>query len=219
MYLTRLKIDPLNRNTMRALAEPKYFHGAIERGLAGERRQRSLWRIDRLEEAYYLLLVSAERPDLSAAARQFGFPSAVPLWETRDYEPHLRRIQDESRWHFRLTANPTKHLSGDPGSKIRGRVAAHATAKHQQQWLMDKAPQYGFTLNADEFLAVSEQWHRFQKPAEGSRPVSFLSVTFEGTLTVTDAELFRNTLTQGIGRAKAYGMGLLTVVRIGDRHE
>lgn len=50
----------------------------------------------------------------------------------------------------------------------------------------------------------------------GGRPVSLLSVTFEGFLTVTDADLFRCTLTEGIGRGKAYGMGMLTVVRAVD---
>ena len=43
--------------------------------------------------------------------------------------------------------------------------------------------------------------------------VSLLAVTYEGVLRVTDAALFRRTLTEGIGRGKAYGMGLLTVMR------
>ena len=38
-------------------------------------------------------------------------------------------------------------------------------------------------------------------------------VTYEGLLTVTDAAKFREALTSGIGRGKAYGLGLLTVVR------
>ena len=57
---------------------------------------------------------------------------------------------------------------------------------------------------------------RFRKPQEGGRRVSMLSVTFEGILTVTDADLFRRTLAEGIGRGKAYGMGMLTVVRGGN---
>ena len=43
--------------------------------------------------------------------------------------------------------------------------------------------------------------------------VKLLGVTYEGLLTVTDAEKFREALTGGIGRGKAYGLGLLTVVR------
>ena len=40
-----------------------------------------------------------------------------------------------------------------------------------------------------------------------------LGVTYEGLLTVTDVQAFREALTNGIGRGKAYGMGLLTVMR------
>lgn len=40
-------------------------------------------------------------------------------------------------------------------------------------------------------------------------------MTFEGVLTITEAELFRKALIDGIGRAKAYGCGLMTLARIG----
>ena len=46
--------------------------------------------------------------------------------------------------------------------------------------------------------------------------VTLLSVAYEGLLTVTDAEAFRHTLTEGVGRGKAYGMGLLTIIRPED---
>ena len=212
MYLTRMYLDPAKRSTMRALAEPKLFHGAIERSFPGE-RERNLWRIDSLNGAQYLMIVSKVQPNLAAAAEQFGDPQAPVPWETRDYTPLLNRIEAGTRWHFRLTANPTKHAPGNAAAGQRGKVMPHMTAEHQQRWLMDKASQHGFALQEGEFLAVQEQWYQFRKLQEGGRPVSLLGVTFEGLLTVTDAALFRRALTEGIGRGKAYGMGMLTVVR------
>ena len=51
---------------------------------------------------------------------------------------------------------------------------------------------------------------RFQKAAGG--PTITVSVaTFEGVLIVTDPENLRSALTAGIGPAKAYGCGLLTL--------
>ena len=41
--------------------------------------------------------------------------------------------------------------------------------------------------------------------------LTFASVLFEGVLEVTDAERFRQALEQGIGSAKAYGFGLLSI--------
>lgn len=215
MYLTRMRLDVSKRDTMRALAEPKLFHGAIERSFAGERR-RHLWRIDALAGAQYLMLLSEERPNLDAAVQQFGCPELPSPWETRDYAPLLARIAPDTTWQFRLTANPTKRAPGNVATATRGKVLPHITAEHQEQWLLEKAPKHGFALTKGQFMPVQEQWYQFRKPQEGNRPVSLLSVTFEGRLTVTDAELFRRTLMEGIGRAKAYGMGMLTVVRAVD---
>lgn len=215
MYLTRMRLDPAKRSTMRALAEPKLFHGAIERSFTGE-RQRNLWRIDTLNGAQYLMLVSKNMPDLTAAVEQFGCQEDTAAWETRDYTPLLKRIQPGTRWYFRLTANPIKHAPGNAATGQRGKVMPHITAEHQQRWPMEKAAQHGFVLKEGEFLAVHNEWYQFSKPQEGRYPISLLSVTFEGLLTVTDDDLFRRTLTEGIGRGKAYGMGMLTVVRAVD---
>lgn len=38
-----------------------------------------------------------------------------------------------------------------------------------------------------------------------------MTVTFDGRLEVTDPAALRRTLTQGIGKAKAYGCGLITL--------
>ncbi|MGC5410083.1 type I-E CRISPR-associated protein Cas6/Cse3/CasE, partial [Streptomyces sp. DT225] len=48
---------------------------------------------------------------------------------------------------------------------------------------------------------------------EGKRAgrVSIVTVTFDGHLEVTDPAVFRRALMQGIGKAKAYGCGLLTL--------
>lgn len=47
-----------------------------------------------------------------------------------------------------------------------------------------------------------------------SRRVRFHAVTFDGVLEVTDLERFRGALARGVGRGKAFGMGLLTVARL-----
>ena len=83
MYLSRVELDPIRRSTMTALAAPQKFHGAVESAFSGERRRR-LWRLDRLGEKLYLLLLSEEMPDLSGVVEQFG-TGAAP--ESRNYDP------------------------------------------------------------------------------------------------------------------------------------
>ena len=244
MYLSRLELDLTKRDTMRALASPSLFHGAIEAAFPHERsapalggdgqmslfetfggasasfstdRERKLWRVDALRGKTYLLLLSRERPNLSEAARQFGTGAR---WETKSYSPFLGGIRDGEILRFRLTANPTVSRSSPKsadGEKARGTVYAHITTEHQRQWLLQKSERHGFRLTEDDFDVTESRWRTFRKGAERNRRVALLSVTYEGTLEVTDADAFREALSNGIGRGKAYGMGLLTVIRTGAR--
>lgn len=206
MYLTRMKLNTDNRNVMRALVAPNLIHGAVESSFSGDRK-RCLWRIDRLGGNTYLLLLSQERPDLRKAADQFGSSE----WETISYEPLLERVVKGSQWHFRLVANPT--ISRSQGSGKRGKIYAHSSTRFQREWLLKKAEKHGFLIDEDQFDIKGSQWFRFRKK-EGGHTVSLLQVTYEGILTVDSPELFKTMLKEGIGREKAYGMGLLTIVRV-----
>ena len=280
MYLSRLELDLKKRDTMRAMASPALFHGAVESAFPSQRcggaesvsssqrcggaesaassrrhgsaetvrgenaqmslfsdadgvsadpsplslfdaqsdgaRERKLWRIDTLRGKTYLLLLSRTRPDLSRAAGQFGAGTA---WETKDYTPLLDSIREGERLRFRLTANPTVSRSRPrdaAGDKPRGTVYAHITTEFQRRWLTQRAERNGFRLEENAFDVVECRWRSFKK--HGGRRVTLLSATYEGVLEVTDAEAFRGALVSGIGRGRAYGMGLLTVMRTGVRH-
>ena len=53
----------------------------------------------------------------------------------------------------------------------------------------------------------------FRVKGEDKRPVTLKLATFQGTLKVTDPRALRSALANGIGRAKGYGAGLLTLAR------
>lgn len=204
MYLSRIMLNPGLRETMKALVSPSILHGAIESSFTGERSRR-LWRIDDLNGKKYILLLSEELPDLEHFSEQFGYAGAH---ETKNYRPLLERIQNGEKWRFRLTANPTV-------SKQDGKIMAHITPEYQKKWLSDRAEKHGFSLTAGEFQTVRSEWYDFyKKNGERSARVRLLSVTFEGMLTVSDPEKFKEALCRGIGREKAYGQGMLTVVRV-----
>ena len=159
----------------------------------------------------YLLLLSEDAPELSGVVEQFGTGAAA---ETRSYDPLLQRVEPGSCWQFRLTANPTKSCKDPQNPAARGTVDAHCTTQYQKQWLLEHAAKHGFALREEEFTVTRVQWQHFAK--HGTRPVTLLAVTYEGILQVTDAEQFRALLCQGMGRGKAYGLGLMTVMRGGN---
>ena len=211
MYLSRIKLNTSSRKTMLALASPNLFHGAIEISETGE-RTRKLWRIDTLRGEQYLLILSENATDFSSVAEQFGYNSE---YECKLYDGLLRRITNGSRWQFRLRANPTVQVKKDPSSSGRGKVLAHITTAHQEEWLRRQSEKHGFSLAEGEWLVTESKWFLFKRNIEQRSSVKMLSVVYEGFLTVTDADAFRKALVSGIGREKAYGMGLLTIAGVG----
>ena len=198
MYLSRAELDPTRRSTMIALTSPQKFHGAVENSFSGERRRR-LWRLDSLNGKLYLLLLSEALPDLTGLCAQFG-TGAAP--EMRRYEP--------------LLANPTRTRKDPADPLARGALKPCYLEAEQEQWLLEQAGKHGFALTEGTFQVTRKQTCHFRK--NGKRPVTLLAVTYEGILQVTDPEAFREMLCQGIGRGKAYGLGLMTILHGGSSH-
>ena len=212
VYLSRVMLDQNKRDTIKALASPSIFHGAVEASFKGP-RDRRLWRIDTLRGKSCVLILSEEVPELDGFAAQFGYDRE---YETKEYGKLLERIEEGSVWQFRLTANPT-YSSTNGDIKRRGKVKAHRTETHQREWLIKKAEHNGFFVNDDDFSVSESKFLKFRKRnGDTSSLISIISVTYEGVLRVTDKEKFKNALCCGIGREKAYGMGLMTVMRIGN---
>ena len=204
MFLSRMALDVRKPETMKALISPNLFHGAVEQAFPGERK-RNLWRIDSLNGKRYILLLSVDQPDYSHMIRQFG--DEQESVEIKDYDNLLERITNDGVWHFRLVANPSRAtiVAG------RHRVVSHVTVEQQKKWMLDRAEKNGFTLDPDSFDVVWRTRYNFRK-ADHNR-VQFSAAAFEGWLRVSDEERFKETLINGIGRERAYGMGLMTVVR------
>jgi len=83
-------------------------------------------------------------------------------------------------------------------------------------WFAEKGLRSGFTLG--EFRALQVGWvvgYRPGKKNQSEHPdkhkLQFRSALLEGTLTVIDAGAFSRALASGIGPAKAFGFGLLSV--------
>lgn len=214
MYMTRIRLDTTKRKTMKALVMPNLFHGAIEDTFRTPGK-RKLWRIDTLNNQTYLLIVSEALADLGSLIRQFGVEDTDNGFAVKDYAPFLARLTDGGRWHFRLVANPVNSACANRSTAdektARGKVYAHVTPASQKQWLISRAQKHGFSVAEGEVDTVYEHWVTFNRGIGRNSRVCFLAVTFEGVLTIQDTALFRETLTQGMGRAKAYGCGLLTI--------
>lgn len=219
MYISRVQLDVQRRNTLRALSSPQILHGAVETSMgygssSNTERRRVLWRVDYVGDKCYLLLVGEHQPDLRVLHEQFGHSDSFHLGDSKPYTALLDRLQAGQRWQFRLRANPVKSSSKEANTRTgRGKLYAHVTKEQQLGWLKSRADDTGFHVQDGEFEVIHTEWKKFHKGLRGNHEVSIRTATYEGLLTITDEHTFRQMLVSGMGRAKAYGCGLMTIMR------
>lgn len=220
MFMTQMRLNPARQGTRRLLGSPQRMHAAVSSSFPELGNDRVLWRVDSSHSHdVRLLLVSPQEPDLTHLVEQAGWPTlGEATWLTKSYSPFLARLVADQTWSFRLRANPVRRQRDENG---RIRTQAHVTVDQQRQWFLDRVDGLGVELltNAggrDSVEVVRRDAQQFQRrsaPADRGRHVTIASADFEGILRVRDAELLRQALVEGIGRAKAYGCGLMTLAR------
>lgn len=214
MYLSRVELNAYRRTTIEAMGSPQLIHAAVMASFTSDAlNERVLWRIDRIGAATYLLVQSQKRPDFQHIVDQFGWPDSEQGWDTLEYGPFLDKLEPGQVWRFRLSANPVKSIKGsDAGA--RGKVVPHITVSQQEQWLIDRALGLGFEivkLEEGEFNldVVHRETRKFKRGDKNN--VTLSVATFEGVLEIKDEAVFKETVVKGIGRAKGYGCGMLTI--------
>ncbi len=208
MILTRTYLNARRQGARKLLGNPQAMHAAILSGFPpGLDPGRALWRVDAHEPLCpALYVVSEHRPDLTHLEEQGGWPTHS-LTESADYDAFLGKLKAGQVWSFRLTANPTHRAAIGNASKI----VAHVTVRQQRGWLLDRADQIGVSFGDAEQSSADVVGREVRRFSRRGAPVTLGTATYAGALTVVDPEALRVALTTGIGRAKAYGCGLLTL--------
>lgn len=229
--LTRISLNPARRQGVKLLTDPQAMHAAVRSAFPPDISQteaRVLWRVDKRPHEHVLYIVGPEKPTGAHIVEQAG-------WDTRPaqsagYERFLSGLTRGQRWRFELVANPTY---SEPREGKRGKVKPHVSAHNQLNWLYKQSERAGFSLapriddnvtdeerarwNIADQPQVLERWtdvFRRDKKDRKTPPVRISKARFAGTLEVTDPERLRTTLTQGVGRGRAYGCGLLTLASV-----
>lgn len=213
MYLSRLVLNPLNRQVRQELARPYEMHRTILHAFpdnlaAGE--ERVLFRVDVNPRtgALHLLVQSRLRPDWAYLSKE---QPARPYLVEIDGNPSVKSVDLSVRagqtLAFRLFANPTKRLGKAQGKACGKRVAIYG-AEAQEGWLQRKAEQSGFTV----LSSFTSSPNRFEDPVT---KITLDGVRFDGVLQVVEPQAFMAAVEQGVGSGKAFGFGLLSVATVG----
>lgn len=238
IFLSRIILNPRDREVRRDLADCQDLHRTIMSAFprlashGGNSRDTYavLYRLEPSPRAGgppIVVVQSETAPDWTK------LPSTYVLETTGDPpNPGVKRVDDlyaalgeGTRLRFRLQANPTRKIdtkSRPNGEHRNGRRVPLSGDEERLAWLQRKSEASGFRILAARSNSnVPDVRTGAGGKITGSREnaladgkatkLTFGAVLFDGNLMVTDADRFREALRRGIGPAKAYGFGLLSV--------
>lgn len=226
MYLTRAFLDPTSHAVRADLQSPESLHKTVQRafpdpGPSPRSTHAVLHRLEHDRWARLMLLIqSRTRPlierwpagyvldiggDLDLAFSNIGENPSI-----RDVEAERSALSAGRRFLFRLRANTTRKVdtkTSPDDVKHKGRRVPVRGDTARVQWLARHAEASGFTFDEGS-LRISEI---AAACGTGGKSVTVAGAIFEGVLLVRDVARFRQALEFGIGPAKAYGFGLLSI--------
>ncbi len=228
MFLSQLVLNPRDAKARRDLASPYEMHRTIlSAGFDGVTKAdlgRVLFRVDADPAARtppVVLVQSGREP--TWANLPAGYVRAA---NAKPFDPEFRAGQ---RLRFRLRANPTRRVAvTNPtlGGSLGGKRVGLFREGDQLRWLLRHAEAGGFQVPghwvpaADPETGEPIRLPNFRMDAvpegrafNGKAGAGgwFLAVRFEGVLEVTDPVAFHRTIAAGVGPAKGFGFGLLSV--------
>ena len=131
-------------------------------------------------------------------------------------------FQKGTQYKFRLMAAPAMRPSKSNTDGTRNRKPFYKQ-EEQKQWLVRKGERNGFSLISRE---PQQEWLGFddtdlsqvtitpigkKKGKKEEKTITIYAVQFDGYLQVEDPGLFYQAVKNGIGAAKGFGMGLLSL--------
>ena len=208
MYLSRLTLNPRDRNARRDLSSPYELHSTLARMFADapQQTERVLFRLERGENR--VLIQSRTRPDFSALPRGYCLHA-----ECRDdYGEKLRAVVSGQQLAFRLLANPTSRVTLGEGDAKRKRRKPLLDWHAQEAWLRRKlADEAGAQLVGGRAVILDTQRNEKRGSHSGEGTQTHVPVLFEGVLVANDPDRLRAAIENGLGSAKGYGFGLLSI--------
>lgn len=203
MYLTRLILDPRSAQARRDLADAYDMHRTLSRAFVtvdAEQPMRFLWRLERDTNPWTHPTVLVQ----SRNAGKWDSLQSLPGYLQKPAESktvELDRHVQAGTYRFRLMANPTVTRQG----KRYGLMDEVA----QLEWLKRQGARHGFAVKA----GVVSASHLLESKRKPGGNITVQQVCFDGVLEVHEPSSVRNALLDGVGPAKAFGCGLLSLAR------
>ncbi|MEV0681700.1 type I-E CRISPR-associated protein Cas6/Cse3/CasE [Actinosynnema sp. NPDC050436] len=205
--LTKIIANPAHPHVRRDLRDVDSLHRTVTDfacppGFGPNARQAAglLYRVEETAAGVLLLVQSKFPVDSSRLPPGYGHGG------TRDLQAHLARMTPGTGVRYRIVANPTKQVF------VRGQRGTVRSLSDEEAhaWWQRKATQYGLELTT-AYMRWSDVRTGLRKCGEKSTKITVAVTQFEGTAFIRHPEQVREGILNGIGRAKSYGCGLLSL--------
>jgi CRISPR system Cascade subunit CasE len=173
--------------------------------MACEGDPRVLFRIEDTADGTQVIVQSHLEPHWDKAFANLAVLSGPP--EHKLFEPHL---QSNRLYRFRLLANPTAKKTTEREGKLSKARVGLFREEDQRAWLARKLEAAGACPVEYRPVSRSSQYSK-KNPAKDSQVQTHWAVLFEGVLKVMDPEKLSAAIESGIGSAKGFGFGLLSL--------
>jgi CRISPR system Cascade subunit CasE len=204
--LARIRLNPRSRDVHRDLRDATQMHRTVMRlapdHLGDSPRHESglLYRVEEDDTGSALLV---QGYSLDAARLPAGYGNT----QTKSLAPLFQALRKGLPVRYRIVVNPAKRerLSLEHGKK-RGPVVPLSGAEADEWWVR-RAADAGLHLTVLSPTPLRPVLPRDEKAPRMRHSL----LRYDGTGTVTDPDALTQALLKGIGRAKPYGAGLLSL--------
>lgn len=207
----RLRLNLAHPEVQRDLQDCQGMHRRVMRLFQHVNATRDtneiLYRIDRQGVDWWMTIQSTADADITALPAGYALP---PIRQRDDVWVHLQQVVTGQQFPFVLVANIVKRDFHER------RTRTVYDPAEQRDWLRRKGAQHGFRVDEDTRallpleISTDPQVNGLHKNGK----LSYDAFRISGSLTVVDPSLLANAVATGIGKAKAYGFGLLTLVGV-----
>ncbi len=212
MYLSRLQLNSTSRTLWRDVVDQPYrLHQLVMQGFPdGVNREAAnvLHRLDQTHHGLTLLVQSNVQPNWDGLKTDLLLPADpfAPLPNPAIQSLADLALQNGRILQFRLRANPTikKVRRDENGNRRNSNRVPLVREDKQQEWLCKKAAQSGFKIMDAHINPEGKQ-------SDYRKKLTLYTILVNGRLQITDTTAFTIALKKGIGPAKAFGCGLLSL--------
>lgn len=197
MILSRLSFDPLNREAMKTTGDIYKLHEAVMSGFKKyDHSPRVLFRLEPEwnEHGIHILVQSSVDPDWTDLKEN---TKGLISCQMKPFHPVLN---SGDLLRFRLRGNPTVKRNGKRYGLIRDDAL--------EKWMLKWEGSMGVKLLS--FNVIDEGYLKGHK-RDGI--IQIKTARFEGRFQVVDTEKLLAKMIEGIGPAKGFGCGLLSIAR------